>query len=200
VLAALAATVLTLLGALLAALERYRAGRLLSAITMLTFAIPGSSLAVGLLIAYDHWLGGTLTIILIAYLAKFWALAHRTVSGAVDRLAPGEWQAARVSGAGPVTAVRTVWLPALAPALLAAWLLVLVAALHEVTMSSLLYSTGSETFAVAVLNSQQLGDAASTAALAVTLTAVVLVAAVPAWLLLRRAARGGVPPASGAGR
>ncbi len=188
-LAALAAFVLTVLGAVVAALERRRSGRLLGTLVMLTFAVPGSALAVGLLIAYDRTLGGTLALILLAYLAKLWALAHRAISGAVDRMPAGEWQAARVNGAGPIAAVRTVWLPGLAPALAGAAVLVFISALHEVTMSSLLYSTGTETFAVAVLNSQQLGDTGTTAALSVTLTAVLVAAAVPAWLLLRHATR-----------
>ncbi|MGH8962781.1 MAG: ABC transporter permease [Jatrophihabitantaceae bacterium] len=192
-LAVLAALVLTVLGAIVAALERSRAGRLLGAVVMLTFAIPGSALAVGLLVAYDRMLGGTLTLILLAYLAKFWALAHRAVSGAVDRMPAGEWHAARTSGAGALVALRTVWLPALAPALAGAWLLVFVSALHEVTMSSLLYSTGSETIAVAVLNSQQLGDTASTAALSVALTLPLFAVAGPAWLLLRLGARRRAP-------
>lgn len=185
-LAALAAIILTALGATVAGVERYRTGRALGTAALLSFALPGSALAVGLLIAYGNVLGGTLAIILIAYLAKFWALAHRTISAAVDRVPLGEVQAARVSGAAPVVAARTVWLPALAPALWAAALLVFVMALHEVTMSSLLYSTGTETFAVAVLNSQQLGATGTTAALSVTLTAVLVAVAAPACLLLRR--------------
>ncbi len=187
-LAAVAACVLTGLGALITALERRRAGRLLGPLAMVAFAIPGSTLAVGLLVAYGRWFDGSLALILLAYLAKFWALAHRTISGAADRLPPAEWQAARISGAGPATAARTVWLPALAPALLGAWMLVFLAALHEVTMSSLLYSGGNQTLAVAVLNSQELGAIGPTAALSVVLTALVLVAALPAWWLLRTGA------------
>lgn len=187
-LAGLAACVLTGLGALITALERRRAGRLLGPLAMLAFAIPGSTLAVGLLVAYGRWFDGSLALILLAYLAKFWALAHRTISGAADRLPLAEWQAARTSGAGPATAARTVWLPALAPALLGAWTLVFLAALHEVTMSSLLYSGGNQTLAVAVLNSQELGAIGPTAALSVVLTALVLVAALPAWWLLRTGA------------
>ena len=139
-LACVAACVLTALGALVTALERRRAGRLLGPLTMLAFAIPGSTLAVGLLVAYGRWFDGGLTLILLAYLAKFWALAHRTISGAADRVPAAEWQAARASGAGPRTAARTIWLPALTPALVGGWVLVFLAALHEVTMSSLLYS------------------------------------------------------------
>jgi iron(III) transport system permease protein len=188
-LAVVAALILTVLGAAITALERRGSGRLLGTVAVLSFAVPGSALAVGLLIAYDRQLGGTLLLIMLAYLAKFWALAHRTISGAADRMPPGEWQAARVSGAGPLVAVRTVWLPALGPALAGAWVLVFVASMHEVTMSSLLYSTGTETFSVAVLNSQELGDTSTTAALSVLLTAVLIAAAVSAWLVLRLTSR-----------
>ncbi|MDQ6849046.1 MAG: ABC transporter permease subunit, partial [Actinomycetota bacterium] len=185
-LAALAAVTLTALGALLAAAERRRAGRAVGTLAILTFAIPGSALAVVLLIAYGRWLDGGLTLIFVAYLAKFWALAHRTLSGAVDRLPPAELQAARASGARPTFAVATIWLPSLAPALLAAAVLVFVSALHEVTMSSLLYSFDNQTVAVAVLNRQELGEVGPTAALSVFLTAMLLVVALPGWLALRR--------------
>jgi iron(III) transport system permease protein len=184
-LAAVAACALTAFGVLVAVLERRRAGRALGSVAALTFAIPGSALAVGLLIAYGRWFGGGLALILIAYLAKFWALAHRTLSGAVDRLPLAEWQAARTSGAGPAVAAGTIWLPSLAPALLGAWVLVFLTALHEVTMSSLLYSFGNETLAVAVLNRQELGDVGTTAALSVLLTALVLLVALPGWLAVR---------------
>ncbi|MFN2562517.1 MAG: ABC transporter permease [Jatrophihabitans sp.] len=182
-----AAFLLTVLGATATALERHGTGRLLGTLTVLSFALPGSALAVGLLVAYDRRLGGTLLLIMLAYLAKFWALAHRTISGAADRMPPAEWQAARASGAGPFAAARTVWLPALGPALAGAWVLVFVASMHEVTMSSLLYSTGTETFSVAVLNSQELGDTSTTAALSVLLSAGLIAAVVPAWLLMRLA-------------
>jgi iron(III) transport system permease protein len=184
-LAAIAAVTLTAFGLLIAVLERWRSGRALATVAILTFAIPGSALAVGLLIAYGRWFGASLGLILVAYLAKFWALAHRTLSGAVDRVPHAEWQAARASGATPAVAVGTIWLPPLAPALLGAWVLVFLSALHEVTMSSLLYSFGNQTLAVAVLNRQELGEVGVTAALSVVLTALILVAAIPAWALLR---------------
>jgi iron(III) transport system permease protein len=79
-----------------------------------------------------------------------------------------------------LTAVRTVALRPLAPALLGAWLICFLTALHEVTMSSLLYGPGSETLAVVVLNSQELGRIGPTAALSVVLT---LLVAAPALLL-----------------
>lgn len=185
-LSAVAATALVVLGALVAALERGRRGRLLGAMVTLTLVLPGSTLAVGLLIAYGEWLGGTLSIILLAYLAKLWALAHRPIAGALDRLPRAELLAARASGAGLLDAMRTVVARPLAPALLGAWLLVFVTALHEITMSSLLYGPRSETLAVVVLNHQELGQVGETAALAVLLTVLLVLPAVPLLVILRR--------------
>jgi iron(III) transport system permease protein len=192
-LAAGAACVVLVLGLSLALLDRRRGGRLLGTSAILAFTMPGSALAVGLLVAYERWMGGTLLLILLAYVAKFWALGHRGIAGALDRVPPGEWQAARVSGGTALTAARTVWLPALAPSLFGVWLLVFVTALHEVTMSSLLYSTGSQTLAVLVLNSQQLGDTATTAALSLILTILVGMAAALASILIGLAARRRAP-------
>jgi iron(III) transport system permease protein len=130
-----------------------------------------------------------LSIILIAYLAKLWALAHRPVAGGLDRLPPEEVRAARSSGATLLAAVRTVALRPLAPVLLGGWLLVFVTALHEVTMSSLLYGPRSETLAVVVLNSQELGQIGSTAALSVLLALLLLLPALALWPVLHRLRR-----------
>ena len=184
-----AATTLTALGIVVTVVERRRAGRALGSLTTLAFAIPGSTVAIGLLIAYGRWLSSGLLLIFLAYVAKFSALAHRTTSAVADRIPPAEWQAARVSGASWPVAGTTVWLPAMGPALLGAWLLVFVAALHEVTMSSLLYSFDNQTLAVAVLNSEELGDVGRTAALSVMLTLMILAAALIAVLLIRNSGR-----------
>src|SRR3954469_21133568 len=191
VLALLAATILLFLGGLVAVVERRRGGRAMATLLTLTLVLPGSTLAVALQIAYGRWLSGTATLILLAYLAKLWAFAHRPIAGALDRLPPDEPLASRVSGAGPVTAVRTVALRPLAPALLGAWLVCFLTALHEVTMSSLLYGPGSETLAVVVLNSQELGRIGPTAALSVVLTVLVAVPALAVrWLIARLTSRG----------
>jgi iron(III) transport system permease protein len=187
-LAVVAATLLVLLGGLVAVLERRRGGRATGSLITLTLVLPGSTLAVALLIAYGRWLSGTLTLIVLAYLAKLWAVAHRPIAGALDRLPPDELRAARVSGAGPATAVRTVALRPLAPALLGAWLVCFLTALHEVTMSSLLYGPGSETLAVVVLNSAELGRIGPTAALSVVLSLLVAVPALLLWAAVGRLA------------
>jgi iron(III) transport system permease protein len=180
---------LTALGIVVTVVERRRAGRALGSLTTLAFAIPGSTVAIGLLIAYGRWLSSGLLLIFLAYVVKFSALTHRTTSAVADRIPPAEWQAARISGASWPVAGTTIWLPAMGPALLGSWLLVFVAALHEVTMSSLLYSIDNQTLAVAVLNSEELGDVGRTAALSVMLTLMILSAALIAVLLIRNSGR-----------
>jgi iron(III) transport system permease protein len=187
-LAVTAATTALALGGLTVAIRRRRGGRRLGTAAILAFAVPGSALAVAVLLAYGSWWRDTALLILIAYLAKFWALGHRPLAGSVDAFAPSMYWAARGSGARPATAVRTVVVPIMRPALVAAWLLVFMFAFHEITMSSLLYGPGTETMAVVVLNLRQLGDITVTAALAVLLTLVVLVGA-GALLAVRRTSR-----------
>lgn len=188
-LAVAAATAVVLMGALTAALGRRGAGRALGTAVTLTFAVAGSALAVAILLAYGQLLRDTLLIILVAYLAKFWALGHRPLAGAADRLPAELVLAGRASGAGPVTAARTIVVPLLQPALAAGWLLVFLFGVHELTISSLLYGPGSETLAVAILNLQQLGDVTVTSALSVLLTALIAAAAVLLLVVRRASAR-----------
>lgn len=185
-LAGMAAVLLLGLGGLLVSTERMT-GRRLGTVPALTLVLPGSALAIAVLLAYRRWLGDSLAIILVAYLAKLWAVAHQALRAAVDRVPADAVRASRVSGAGPLMSGRTVLLPMLRGPALAAGALVALVALHEVTMSILLYGPGSQTLAVLVLNLQQVGDTGGTAALAVLLTAVGLLTAVP---LLHRFAPG----------
>lgn len=170
-----AATIVVILGSMVAAFRR-RAGALRSAV-LLTFAVPGSTLAVAVLLAYGGRLRDTLLLILIAYVAKLWGVGHRVVEGAAGSFAPDLYRAARVGGASAPVAAATVVAPVMRPALAGAWLVVFVVALHELTMSSLLYGPGTDTLAVVVLNLQQLGDVGVASAVAVLLTVPVVMVA-----------------------
>jgi iron(III) transport system permease protein len=159
--------------------RRGRGAGLTGGLLGLTFALPGSTLAVAVLLAYGVALRDTLLIILVAYLAKFWALGYRPVAAGLDGIPADAYRAARVSGANGWTTARTVVLPLLRPMIVAGGLIVFMFSLHEVTMSSLLYGPGSATLAVTVLNLQQMGDNGLTAAMALVLAAIVAVAGLP---------------------
>lgn len=181
-----AAVVVTLLAGAVVGLGGEARRRLGTAVT-LGFALPGSALAVGLLIAYGRFLDGSVLIILVAYVAKFWAVGHRALAAGADRLAPEWHRAGRVSGASPLTVLRTVTTPLMATGVATSAGLVALFALHELTLSSILYGPLSTTYAVIVLDQQQLGDVAGGASSALILTLPpALVLAVGALLIRRR--------------
>jgi iron(III) transport system permease protein len=178
-LAVAAATLSVVLGGAVAAFHKRRFGRLAGLAVLLSFAVPGSTLAVAMILGYGSVLRDTLFLILLAYLAKLWAVGHRSIAGSVGNVPRDLFLAARNSGASAFISLRTVVVPLLRPALFAAWVLVFLIGFHELTMSSLLYGPGSDTLAVAILNLQQLGDIPVSSALAVILTLPLLLAAVP---------------------
>lgn len=187
-LALTAACTVVVLGGLLLVVRGRRLRRGLSLAAALPFAVPGSALAVAVLLAYAPLLRDTLLLIAIAYVAKFWAVGHRVLLGASDALATSPSLAARASGAGRVDALRTITLPLLRPAILGAWLAVFLLALHELTISSLLHGPGTRTLAVIVLNLQQLGDVPATSALAVVLSGFALLVGAGFLVIARRMA------------
>lgn len=178
--------------ALLAAVGPRAGGRRLAHAAIGTgFAVPGSVLAIAVLLAFGGALRDSLALIGVAYVAKLWALADRPIGASMDRLSASALVAARVHGADWRTAMRTIAVPLLAPVLLATGVLVFVIALSEVTISILLYGPGSATLAVTILNLQQLGDPTVTTALAVLLTVLVGVCLAPLALLRSRLPAGG---------
>ena len=136
-----AIVVIGLSGALLAVRRRRGTGRV-SALLALTFALPGTTVAVAVLLAYGVALRDTLLIILAAYVAKFWALGYRPIAAGHEGLSPDLVRAARVCGADGWTTTRTIMLPLSSGPGLAGGLIVFLFGLHEVTMSSLLVGPG----------------------------------------------------------
>ena len=185
VLAAAAALLVTAMAAVVVGVGGESRHRLGTAVT-LGFAIPGSAVAVGTLVAYGTWIGGSAIIILMAYLAKSWGLGYRVLAGGVDRVAPELGQAGRSSGASPFEVLRTITAPLMATALATSAGIVMLFALHELTMSSILYGPDTATFAVVVLNQQQLGDIGISAAMAVILTVPLLMLLGMGSLVVRR--------------
>lgn len=187
VLAAAAAAVIAAGGWAVASATR-RAGptaRAIVGLTALPFALPGSVVAVACLLAWQRWLYGTFVIIFLAYLARFAIFGVRAAGAALAGLPPELTQAARSSGARPWRAALDVERPLVQPAALAGLALVFLLAVHELTISSLLYTPRTVTLAVQVLNAQQAGDVSVTAALAVIVMAVTVAAALPLALSAR---------------
>jgi iron(III) transport system permease protein len=162
--------------------------RALPFLAELPYAIPGTVLAMGLLLTFsqDLWLGlggvlylklallNTASLLLIAYCVKFLAFGLRGADAALTQLDPSLEEAARTCGASPLRVFAQIVLPLMRPSLVAAWVLIFLPALGEVTMSILLFGPQTRTLGVLLFDYQSYESPPRAAVLATLLAAAVL--------------------------
>jgi len=177
-----------------------RIGLGLSTLAEITYAIPGLVISVAFILAFirpipilDVSIYNTLAIILLAYLCAFFSIALKPISAAFLQLDPALDEAARVAGAGFWARIRRIALPLVAPAAASGAILVFLTAYNEVTVSALLWSTGTETIGTTIYNYEDGGYTT----LAAAMSAVTVIATVALMVLLdlmgRRLPPGVVP-------
>lgn len=151
--------------------------RVLDALAALPLGLPGTVLAVALILAFLRpplQLYGTIWILLAAYVAHAVPLATRSVNGSLRQVDVSLEEAARITGAGWLGAIRRILLPILRPGLLTAWLLVFIPALSELSATILLYTSGTETISIAIYRLNDLGQLEVVSALSVVLIGFIL--------------------------
>jgi iron(III) transport system permease protein len=169
-------------------------------IAELPYAVPGVVLAIAMILCLLRPLPliglslySTIWIILVAYLSRFMLLALRPVTNALRQIDPSLDEAARMSGARFVRRVATVIMPMVAPSAVAGGMLVFLMAFNELTVSALLWSSGSETVGVVLFSLEQAGEAVAAAAVAVIAVVVTLAMMLLTNAVASRAARGVLP-------
>ncbi len=204
----LMAAALTVSAALLLAFaKRMTATRRMRAIVgfaNLGYALPGSVLAVAIMLAFSYldenaviplssWFGGagrpillgSLSALLLTYVIRFMAVAHGPLEGALARIKPSLPEASRSLGVSGISLFRRVYLPLLLPGSLSAALLVFVDVLKEMPATLLMRPFGWDTLAVRIFEMTSEGEWARASLPALTLVAVGLL---PVILLIRRSA------------
>jgi iron(III) transport system permease protein len=203
-LATLAAAVAVALGVLLSyapRVARTRFTQLSAHISGFGYALPGTVLALGVLIplaALDNGidalartylgvstgliLSGSVAALVYAYVIRFLAVARGGIEAGLERISPNLDAAARALGETAASALWRIHLPLLAPALGAAGLLVFVDALKELPTTLLLRPFNFETLATHVYAFAALEQIESGALGALT---IVLAGLVPLILLHR---------------
>jgi iron(III) transport system permease protein len=175
-----AALIAVLLGLAIAYLDlrtRMRGRRLLDYLAILPLGLPGTVMAVGILLAFIRpplVLYGTIWILLVTYVARFVPLAVRSANATLRQIDPSLEEAARITGASWLQTIRLVLVPIARPGLIVAFLLVFIPALSELSATILLYTGGTETIAVAIFRLNDLGQLEVVAAVAVFMLAVIL--------------------------
>jgi iron(III) transport system permease protein len=202
-LACMAALLLTGVALLLGLMVRRRPSTLnvgLARVATLGYAVPGTVLAVGFFVPVA-WLSqvlnrmltdgdgtivalqGGLAVILLAYLARFLAVAHGPVESSLLRIKPSVEEAARGMGVSGWRLVGRVHLPILQPAMLTAALLVFVDVMKELPITLMTRPFGWDTLAVRVFQLTTEGEWARAALPALV---IVLAGLLPVILLSRR--------------
>ncbi|MEW5963102.1 MAG: iron ABC transporter permease [Pseudomonadota bacterium] len=209
VLAALAALAAVVLALTLAYAKRVAGnGFTRPAVRMagLGYALPGTVLAIGLLIplaSLDNWiadlvarltgsspgliLSGTLLALVLAYTIRFLAVSLGSIEAGLERISPNLDAASRALGETALSTLLRVHLPLLLPALGSAGLLVFVDAMKELPATLLLRPFNFDTLATHVYSFAALEQFEEAALGALT---IVLVGLAPV-LLLHKAVAGG---------
>jgi iron(III) transport system permease protein len=149
---ATATTAMSVWIAVAAVRKQFRGSTVLFETTFLVFGVPSVVLGAAVLFLYLFIpipIYGTVWIIVVALVTRFLPRGSRMVHAALLQLDDGLVEAARVTGAGPVTVMRTILLPLLRPALWKCFLWVFAHALGELPIALLL--TGSDNRTLVVL-------------------------------------------------
>jgi len=180
--------------------RRNRALRILGFLTEIPYALPGVVLAIAAILLFlkplplvGFSLYNTIWIILFCYLGRFLVLGLRPVISGYHQLDRTLEEAAQIVGARLLRRLRTIIAPLVAPTAAAGALLIFLTAFNELTVSALLWSTGSETLGVVFFSFQQGGDSTYASALG-TLTILVSFALMLSTLLFARKLPRGVLP------
>ena len=184
--------------------------RIAARIAGLGYAIPGSVIAVGMLIplatfdnVVDSWmrasfgistgllLSGTLVATLVAYMARFLALGLNAAESGLSRITPSMDEAARTLGASPSSTLARVHAPILRGSVLTGAILVFVDVLKELPATLIIRPFNFDTLAIRVyhLASDERLAQASTGAL--TIVAAGLLPVIFLSLMIARSRPGG---------
>ncbi len=120
---------------------------LIDGLVFIPWAFPGTAMALGLLWAYVDFpipIYGTIWIIVIAYVTRFFAYGLRAVSSTIIQVHKELEEASVVCGAGFLSTFRRVLIPMMRPGVMAGWIILVTIFLREFSATLFLYSPGAE--------------------------------------------------------
>ncbi|MEN8713249.1 MAG: iron ABC transporter permease [Arenicellales bacterium] len=203
------AALITVIGAMILAFTRRSHDDLVvrSSVNIATlgYALPGSVLAVGIMLTFASMdnvlltmarliglqtpgqiLTGSVFALVIAYVVRFLAVAYGPIDSGLGRIRASIAEAARGLGSSPAATLWRIYLPLLRPGLFTAALLVLVDVMKEMPATMLLRPFGWDTLAVRIYEMTSEGEWERAALPAITL---ILVGLIPVIVLVRRSSK-----------
>lgn len=145
---------------------------------VLPFSVPGTVIALGVILTWSGKFGinlyNTTWIIFVAYIARYMAFSIKSNSAALEQVHDSLEEAARSCGATHWQSMKDIVLPLIRPGMVAAFFLIFLPALRELTTSVLLYGPRTRTIGVAIYALNEDGETVLACALA-TLALVIIV-------------------------
>ena len=124
---------------------------ILDFLCVVPIGFPGIVLAMGVLVTYIQTpIYATLWILLLGYITRFFPYGQRNIAAIMLSISEELDQSSRMAGATWVTTMRRITIPLLKPGIFAGWILLFVIFLRELSISIILYTSGTETLAVGV--------------------------------------------------
>ncbi|NNE85336.1 MAG: iron ABC transporter permease [Alphaproteobacteria bacterium] len=151
--------------------------RLLDFLSVVPIGFPGIVLAMGVLVTYIQTpIYATLWILMLAYITRFFPYGQRNISAIMMAISEELDQSSRMAGASWFTTLWRITIPLLKPGIFAGWILLFIIFLRELSISIILFSTGTETLSVGVYYLTNFENEPLTAALSMAQTVVLLIA------------------------
>lgn len=148
--------------------------------SMLPYAIPGTVLSIGVILAWQGSilninLYNTIWIIIVAYLARYLSFSMKTSSAALLQVSSSLEEAARACGASHTESLSDITLPLIRPAMVSGFFLIFLPAMREVTTSILLYGPKTRTLGVQIYGLRDAGMIPQAAALATVAIGIIII-------------------------
>ena len=149
---------------------KVRGKGILEFLGMLPFSVPGSVIALGVILAWSGQFGinlyNTVWIILVAYIARYMGFSLKANSAALEQVHDSLVEAARSCGATMWQTLKDIVIPLVRPGMLASFFLIFLPSLRELTVSIMLYAPTTRTIGVAIYTLNEDGETVVSAALA----------------------------------
>jgi iron(III) transport system permease protein len=175
------ATLLVLVGFIIAyQVERKRAQHF-DALLLLMFAVPSTVLGIGLIKLWNQSIFGgavynTFIIVIIAYLARFLILPERMLLATLKQIPPSFEEAAMIDGASTARIWSRILLPLTAPTMAAAWIIAFIFCFGELGATLIVYPAGGATLPIRLYTIMANSPESVTAAMSVILVLPILLA------------------------
>jgi iron(III) transport system permease protein len=137
-----------------------KTGRFADVLLSAPYAVPGTVIAIGLILAFNSpsvftlqsVLVGSFWILPLAYFVRTYPLMIRSTRAALERLDDSLLEAAQSFGAGIIKRFVRVTLPIILPGIVSGCLLVFIASVGEFVSSILLYTYNSRPISIEILS------------------------------------------------